>query len=234
MMWQVPRMWEGGDVFILGGGPSLLKQFDIPDEVIKDVFDGKLPISAYSPYMVQLHDKHVIAINAAYLIGDWIDMVFFGDSGFFQAHKVRLAKFPGLKVSCHAHADKIDWVKYTPRDGTHARGISFNRQMVSWNGNSGCAAISIAAHTGAKRIILLGFDMRLDGNSRQHWHSVYRSNGIRTINPRKPSLPFDRHMGGMNNILSDAKVKGIEIINCSQESAITQFPKMTLEEILNK
>lgn len=74
MNWIVPKIWEGGDVWIIGGGPSLTKQFDIPNDVVQRVLAGNAPPSVYSPYMSYLHDKHVIGINVAFLIGDWIDM----------------------------------------------------------------------------------------------------------------------------------------------------------------
>jgi hypothetical protein len=87
MTWQVPLMWEDSDVWIIGGGPSVTKQFGIPDEVVQSVVKGTSPPNVYSPYMSFLHDKHVIGINVAYLIGDWIDIVFFGDVGFFLKHQ---------------------------------------------------------------------------------------------------------------------------------------------------
>jgi hypothetical protein len=227
MIWQIPQIWEGGDVWILGGGPSVPKQFNIPDNVIQDVVKGLLPPSAYSPYMSYLHDKHVIGINVAYLIGDWIDMIFFGDQHFFLQHQQGLAKHPAMKVSCHASTDKFNWVKYTPREDGKARGISTNPRSVCWNGNSGAAAISVAAHAGAKRIILLGFDMTLDGN-KQHWHNLYGKGG--NINYKK--LPFNRHLRGFPDIYKDAKRLGIEILNCSPNSAINEFKKVTVKELM--
>lgn len=233
MTWQVPRIWEGGDVWILGGGPSVLTQFNIPEDIRKDVLSGVSPLSVFSPYMKDLHDKHVIGINVAYLIGDWIDMVFFGDVGFFLQHKEKLALFKGLRVTCHSVAEKYPWVKYLPRDTRHPSGISPKPNMVSWNGNSGAAAISIAANAGAKRIILLGFDMKLDETNKQHWHGVYRKGGVREFNPKKPNgLPFERHMRGFPAIAADAKARGIEIINANPDSAITEFPRYSLKELL--
>lgn len=234
MIWQVPLIWEGGDVWIIGGGPSVPKQFGVPDEVIQDVIKGVVPISAYSEYMSFLHDKHVIGINVAYLLGEWVDMVFFGDVGFFLKHREALSKFGGIKVSCHPSADKYDWVKYTPRDRSHPRGITSNPKMVSWNGNSGAAAISIAANAGAKRIILLGFDMKLDDSKNQHWHNVYGRSPITP--PRFPKktrhLPFDRHLRGFADVSKDAKKRQIEIINANPDSAITEFRKFTIKELL--
>jgi len=230
MIWQVPRMWEGGDVWIIGGGPSVPKQFGIPDEIVQSVIKGTSPPSVYSPFMTFLHDKHVIGINVAYLIGDWMDAIFFGDIGFFLKHQRGLAAFPGLKISCHPQTDKYDWVKYTPRDKTHPKGISDNPKMVSWNNNSGSAAVSIAANAGAERIILLGFDMKMD-NTQQHWHDLYGRNAPR--NPKKPRhMPFDRHLRGFSDMAKDAKRRGIEIINASPDSAITCFPKYSIKELL--
>lgn len=232
MVWQVPRMWEGGDVWIIGGGPSISKQFGIPDEVVNSVLKGTSPANVYSPYMNFLHDKHVIGINVAYLLGDWIDLVFFGDIGFFLKHQQGLAKFPGLRVSCHPQMDRYDWIKYTPRDTGHPRGISDNPKLASWNNNSGAAAISIAANAGAKRIILLGFDMKLDVDKKQHWHDLYGKGSVKR-DPKKPThFPFERHLRGFAEIAKDANRRKIEIINANPDSAIKEFRKFTIKELL--
>jgi len=232
MMWRVPRMWDGGDVWIIGGGPSIPKQFGVPDDVIQKVIAGASP-KIYSSYMSALHDKHVIGINVAYLLGDWIDMVFFGDGGFFMKHSVGLSKFPGLKVSCHPKAEKVKWVKFVGRDGSHSRGISNSPSRVSWNGNSGAAAINVTAHAGAKRIILLGFDMRLSDTNYQHWHDLYGRHKAGYKNKKgKINLPFTRHLRGFPQIASDAKKLGVEIINASPTSMINCFPKYSVNELL--
>ena len=230
MIWQVPKIWDGGECWIIGGGPSILRQFEIPDEVIRNVVVNKAHMSAYSPYFAPLHDKHIIGINVAYLLGDWVDMVFFGDAGFFNNHKEKLAAFPRIKASCHPTVTKSPWVKYLGKD-KKGRGISPTNGMVCWNGNSGAAAISLAVHTGVKRIILLGFDMTLDEQARQHIHSLYsyapaKRGGI----PRK--LPFDRHLQGFPTIAHDAKQMGVEILNASPNSTIQEFRKVTVKELL--
>lgn len=230
----MPRIWEGGDVWILGGGPSVTEQFGIPDQVVSDVLQGVLPPSAYSPYMRGLHDKHVIGINVSYLIGEWIDMVFFGDSKFFLPHKERLAAWPGLKVACHHSIRSLSWVKFLERDPAHPRGISSNPKMISWNCNSGASAISVAANAGAKRIILLGFDMTRGAEGDQHWHSLYRTSPRQTGVKALPSKhdPFHRHLLGFPQIAKDAKARGIEILNCSPISAIKEFPKVNVKDLL--
>jgi hypothetical protein len=127
--------------------------------------------------------------------------------------------------------DKYFWIKYIPRDNKHPRGISDNPKMASWNGNSGAAAISIAANAGAKRIFLLGFDMKLDDSRKQHWHDLYGR--LKNRNPKKPQhMPFDRHLRGFAEISKDAKRRGIEIINVCPDSAIREFKKVSLKEII--
>ena len=230
MSWQVPRMWEGGDVWIIGGGPSMPKQFDIPDEVVRSVLAGTSPASVYSPYMSFLYDKHVIGINVAYLIGTWIDIVFFGDNNFFFQHKEGLAEFPGIKISCHSQVEPYKWVKYMPKDAK-GRGISDNPKMVCWNNNSGAAAISVAVNAGAKRVILLGFDMKLGETNMQHWHNLY-GKGECLDTRRIQKLPFGRHLRGFSIIMADARKRGVQILNCSPDSAIVEVPKVSLKDLI--
>lgn len=231
MTWQVPRIWEDGDVWIIGGGPSIPLQFDVPDKVVRKIVSGSFSPNIYSPYMSALHDKHVIGINVAYQIGDWIDMVFFGDGGFFLKYQERLSQFPKLRVSCSPKTADVSWVKYLMRDGQHPRGISSNPKAVSWNGNSGAAAISIAANAGAKRIILLGFDMKLGDHKDQHWHDLY-GRGVINDDRRARKMPFHKHLRGFPAIAEDAKKRGIEILNASPDSAIECFRKVTVKELL--
>lgn len=231
MSWKVPKMWQDEDVWILGGGSSVSKEFDIPQNIINKVLSGSLPPSVYSNYLKPLHNKHVIGINVAYLIGDWLDMVFFGDNNFFLQHMQGLADYPGLKVSCSPVTIKHPWVKYLPRDTKKRRGISSNNRSVSWNHNSGAAAISVAAYTGANRIILLGFDMKLNNDKRQHWHDVYKR-GVYDDPNKLKKLPFYRHLAGFKFIAQDAARMGIEIINASPNSAISDFPKIAVSKLL--
>jgi len=226
-------MWDGGDVWIIGGGPSVPEQFGIPGGVIRKVIEGSSPPSVYSPYMSYLHNKHVIGVNMAYRIGNWIDMMVFGDNGFFLKEQMYLAKFPGLKISCHPDSRSETWLKYLGRDTEHPRGISSDPRKVSWNYNSGAVAINVAVHTGAKRIMLLGFDMKLSNNNIQHWHDLYGKGPAQLQDQKRlRKLPFDRQLIGFPVIAEDAKRMGVEIINVCPDSAINCFPKFTLKELI--
>jgi len=226
MSWIVPRIWQGGDAWIIGGGPSITRQFEIPDEVVAKVLRKELPISSYEAYLGAIRHKHTIGVNIAFLLGDWIDFAFFGDKGFLLKWQNDLKQFPKPKVSCNPVATKYSWIKFLDKDRNKNFGISNKPGRVSWNNNSGAAAINFAVHLGAKRIFLLGFDMQLVDNH-QHWHSQYH------VGKSKPkSLPFDMHLRAFPDIATDAKKMGIEIINVSPDSRINVFPKVSLKEAL--
>ena len=228
-MWSVPNIWDGGEVWIIGGGPSMTAQFGIPDEVVKRVLSKHSQPNVYSPYMEAIHKKHVIGINVAYMIGGWMDMIFFGDVSFFLGHANGIAKHPGIKVCSHHCAIPHSWIKYVPSN-KRTWGISTDPKTVCWNGNSGAAAISIAANTGAKRIILVGFDMYVKDNTQQHWHDIYEK--LTPMRKQPVIIPFETHLRGFPEIAKDAKSRGIEIINASPDSKITQFPKCNVKDLL--
>jgi hypothetical protein len=230
MLWQVPKIWQDGEVWIIGGGPSIFKQFEIPEEVVQKVINKEASPEIYSPYMSSIHNKHVIGVNVAFKIGQWIDMVFFGDSSFLLRYEKGLAEFPGLVISCHPRVDRYGWIKHTARDNNKRYGLTNNPKKVCWNGNSGGAAINLAVHTGVKRIVLLGFDMVLDETKKQHWHSEYPQ---RVGKKNRPvPLPFNRHLKGFPQIAKDARMMGIEILNCSGISAIKDFKRVNLKDLV--
>ena len=228
MQWDIPKIWQGGDVWILGGGSSLVQQFNIPNNIVEDVRSGKCSIAAYSPYLFELHKKHILAVNTSFLLGNWVDMLFFGDDTFYDLCSREITMYKGLKVSCHFKFDALKYKKKGIRyikKSIKREGISIKKGEIAWNKNSGAAAINIAVHTGAKRIILVGFDMALDENQNQHWHSFYKQ-------PKATEILFAKHLEGFGAIKEDADKLGVTIINTSMDSKIKQFEKINYKELL--
>ena len=225
MLWQVPRLWEGGRCFILGGGPSMPRQFGVPEELITEVLQGADP-SLYSPYFKPIHKEHVIGVNMAIKLGDWIDVMFFGDDNFWNVRKYEIINYKGIRTTIidKAKREIPSKIKLLKRDPKKV-GISKNKSMLCWNFNSGSAAINLAVHFGAKQIILLGFDMKLDKSSNQHWHKYYYSGKAVQSN-------FRKHLESFPQIAADAKQMGIEILNANPDSRIDNFPKVSLKEVL--
>ena len=234
MNWFAPPIWEGAECWIIGGGSSIPYEFGVPEEIIKGVTFGERKSSAYSEYLAPIHDKHIIGINNVYQIGDWIDVEFFGDNAWYLAHRIALARWHGLKISCAPRFDKNkgkEGIKYLAKNKDKKYGITSDPTMVSWNQNSGCAAISIAHHFGVKRIILLGFDMSLGAGNISHWHGSH-GNLRRKALKRGNKDPFRKHLEGFPQIAKDAEDMGIEIINASSISTIKEFPKVPLKYLL--
>jgi hypothetical protein len=231
MFWHTPKIWKNQDVWIVGGGPSLTSTFNIPEEIVSKVRENKLPLSSYSPFMEVLHDKRVIGINVAYQLGDWVDMVFYGDGNFLKKYEKRLFDFNGLCVTCSPHGAPIPWMKYLERARSQRFALSPNSNKVVWNQTSGAAAINLAVHLGAKRIILIAFDMNLTAN-RQHWHGVYRSSLIEEKEKIKKKKVFERHLRPFPDIKRNLDKLGIKIYNISPNSAIKCIETRTLEQVL--
>lgn len=89
--------------------------------------------------------------------------------------------------------------------------------------NSGAGALLLAAHWGARRIILLGYDCQYAPDGQRHWHGD--------------------HPQGLGNCVSIARfpgqfaqiapqLEGLKVINASRNSILTLWPRMELEKAL--
>ena len=203
-LWRVPRLWPGGECFILGGGPSL-----------KDVD------------MSRLKGRRVIAVNNAFKLADWIDVMFFGDPRWLknQGIKLGILNFAGLKVTTREeHLDK-PWIRVVKRRVQPTGGVSRDPGILVWNISSGACAIGLAYHFGVKRIVLLGFDMRkVDGKT--NWHDDYAV-------PKKFQFnPYSRFMKPFEGIAKDLKRLNVECLNATPGSALDVFPIVELEDVI--
>ncbi len=228
--WFVPRMWDDGECWIIGGGSSLPRQFGVPESIIKKVMEKKITVAAYSDYFKPIHDRHVIGTNAAYFLGDWISILYFGDLPFFRENKYQLYNFLNLKVTSAGNLPVENSyehknIKKLKRDLRY--GLSEYGDTIRWNGNAGGGAINLAAHLGVKRILLLGFDMKANEKGQTHWH-VGLPNYLKPTEP----LAFFKFLKSFPAIASDAKRRHIEILNVSEDSALDVFPKVKLKDVL--
>jgi hypothetical protein len=237
MIWKVPKMWDGGKCWIIGGGLSMPYQFKVPPEIIHDVCLGKLTLASYSPFMEPIHGAHVIGVNNAYQIGEWIDILFFGDGSWYLAHRRKLAGWPGIRVTCtprfgNRPKEAMEGVKYVRKNRGKTKGLTFDMSKISWNGNSGASAINLAVLLGAKTICLLGFDMNTYYGERLKTKIPFtHHHGNHGKAVRKP--PYKRQLMGFPIISKDAEKMGVAIYNVNHKSAIQDFPKISLAEALD-
>lgn len=89
--------------------------------------------------------------------------------------------------------------------------------------NSGQRAIQLAAHLGAERVILLGYDCTLANGA--HWHGRH---------PATMHNPVPHEVGRWHSDFSSlaGALPDVEIINASRETALTCFKRLPFEAAL--
>lgn len=97
--------------------------------------------------------------------------------------------------------------------------------VVGDGGNSAFQSLNLAVQFGARRILLVGVDLRLDRGV--HWHGRH---GPGLNNPRAENLDhWRRAFDGVAAQLSDL---GVEVINCSPVSTLSAYPIVEFSEAL--
>lgn len=210
--WTVPREWTGETAFLLGGGPSLLG------------FDASV-----------LRGRRVIAINNSYLLAPWADVLYYADRSWWLAHRDEWIDQAGVR---QPGARALFTGKYRVSIGTSedctnrlrstgASGLESNPSCLKHGSNSGYQCIGLAAHFGVSRIVLLGYDMRVDG-ARTHWH------------PGHPNHTPDRQQRSLEHVflprfaslVAPLAAAGIEVLNATPRSALTCWPIVALDQVL--
>jgi hypothetical protein len=121
--------------------------------------------------------------------------------------------------------DKLDYAaKYalTLVRGYTAEGFSYDQRQIHYGQNSGFQAINLAILFGARRIVLVGFDMRNIGNKRHFFGDHPKE--LRNTDPSGFVRNFDR---AARNLPVD-----VHIINATPDSALKCFPSVALDKAL--
>lgn len=193
--------WTGRTAVILASGPSL-RSF---------IRGGSLP-------------DHVktITTNSTIFAYPKADVAFGLDFMWWKVHQAATRR--DSEAAC--------WT--TDRTAAERFGLNFVRganetglhpKRVNSNGNSGFAAINFAALCGAKRILLLGFDMALGVEGQKHWHPEHSR-------PCVQAQCFGDWIHRSAALARGCEKAGVSVVNCSTRTALTCFPIMELEEAL--
>lgn len=223
MSWKVPRLWPDSTIYVIGAGPSLIGMDScLPPR------NGRYGLDAY------LHDKYVVGVNDAFEIGDYVDVLFFGDTRWYWARKERIKQFKGLKLTCnkgtkwgkgHESVEQEPDIKVL--NIYKSFGLTKKRDGVGWNRSSGGAALNIAVHLGAKRIIMLGYDM---DDSDRGYDGLLRKHVPGMINEYKPDV-YKFQSGAMPRLKKEFDLAHIEVLNANPHSAIKEFKKVKLGDV---
>ena len=163
-----------------------------------------------------------IAVNDSYRLAPWADALYACDPQWWEHHigAVRSGFSGELWTQDGATADKhgLNWIQ-----GHHNPGLSDNPDYIHYNSNSGAQALNLAVLWGAKRLILIGFDMKSEG-SKRHWFGNHPGTLDKASDYRDWVQKF-------RIIARDLKKMGVQVVNCSMNSALDCFEKRPLSAL---
>jgi len=200
--WCIPPEWTGETAFLLGGGPSLRS------------FDAEC-----------LRGRRVIAINNSWELAPWADVLYFCDEKWWRWYGEKAATgFVGRYIvtpALHVPDRRGRLIKLTG-----ATGLETDPCGLRHGSNSGYQAINLAYHFGARRIVLLGYDMNVNGST--HWHA-----GHPTTKPEAFQQTLDNAMlPKFPTIVEPLATAGVEVLNATPGSALTCWPIVPLGDTL--
>lgn len=218
--------WSGKTAVIIASGPGLteahVEHVGLQDGRVRR-YSG-LETNLGSWLEEPLPKLKVIAINSTFKLAPWADVIYAGDLQWWKTYHKEVKKTcPGSSLwTCDHQAAshyQLNRIK-----GVNRPGLGLN--VVHTGGNSGYQAINLAFLFGCRRILLLGFTMRvIDG--RKHWHPDHPTPLTQVVLPDEWRHKFVK-------LADDLRQHGCEVVNCDPLSALTVFPMGTIEEELKK
>ena len=154
----------------------------------------------------------------------WADIGYACDLAWWKQYHGQTGDFLKLSVdraACKRFAD-VHQVSLNKNDD---RLELLKIGTVGWAGNSGFHCLNLAVQFMAAKIILVGFDMRVDLGL--HWHGKHPS-GMNNPSARNA----DRWRRCVDAAAEVIAALGVTVVNASPISALQNYPKMSLKEAL--
>ena len=204
MPWSVPCLWPGATVACLGGGPSLTVE-----------------------QLNELRGRaRVIAINDAWRLAPWADALYACDGRWWRKQD-GVRAYAGLKITLSNSAAQVAaWPEIKVLENTGTEGLELSPHGLRTGRNGGYQAINLAVHLGARRILLLGYDMRLSADGRSHWF------GDHADWPTRPNIYRDVFLPHFEGLAHALDAIGVAVVNCTPGSALQVFPTAPLDQAL--
>lgn len=169
----------------------------------------------------------ILAIKENYRLCPTADVVY-GCDGPWWRSRHGLPDFPGAKLAhdtavCAMYRD-VHKIEIDDVD----RFLFAVPGRIGSGGNSGFQALNIAAQFGARKILLVGFDMHTGAGV--HWYGMNTWNMAN--NPGDPQLMKWRSAFASQAVV--LRKMGVEVVNASPDSAIRCFPIRSVEETMEE
>lgn len=213
--WSIPPDYPSGTAFLLGGGTSLPQQDGI----------GLLHDPQTRTRILRGGSSVVIAVNRSYRSFPFAEYLLFMDSGFYDLEHGRedFQQFAGRKVSLGYNTRDVPEGVLSVGRGAPT-GLSLDPRILAHGSNSGYAAINLAVLLGCTTIVLLGYDMSVGEDGREHHYEEYPS-GRHNKTFGYFSGVYLRRFGSLPPILEQL---GVRVWNCSPISRLPWWPKTSL------
>lgn len=181
------------------------------------------PSAAGVPLEAAQGKSKVIAIKTSWQLAPWADALYGCDKPWWIAHQ-GVPQFKGRKFSPSPTVSKVYpdvmLVRLVPRAQIITGEIGrIGCGLRTGGGHSGFQAINLAVQFGARRIVLVGFDMSLSRGA--HWHA--HAQGTRQ---RKDAKGMAECRVALDDCAKQLSDMGVEVINAAPESALVNYRKM--------
>lgn len=165
----------------------------------------------------------MIVVNDNYLRVPNADVLFAADKPWWKLHSQRISKTcPKIeRWSCEGMTREFGTNVWPAEPGM---GISDDKEYRYRRGSSsGFMATGLAIKWGARHIVLVGMDCKVSKDGKAHWFGDH---------PR-PILPSPQPMQTWarewDSLAAPAKERGIDVVNCTIDTAIKMLRRSTLE-----
>lgn len=195
---------KGGTILCVASGPSLTRE---------DVEYARDKVHA------------TIVINSSFRMAPWAHILYAADFNWWDSNMsdVRAANISAelWTVSLQA-ARKFGLHFIQPEKGKP--GLSRDASCIRTGMHSGYQVMNLAYHLGARRVLLLGYDMQRTGG-KSHWHGDHKR-------PCHNNMDYKAALGHFPRLALDLRSEGVEIVNCTRETALKCFPRAPIQEVL--
>ena len=192
-----PRLWRDETCVILASGPSL---------TAADV--------AYCRGRAR-----ILAIKDAIRLAPDADALYASDAKWWAYYGDELS-YVGPRYALEMAA--APWASVLKNTGS--TGLELRPDGLKTGSNSGYQAINLAVHLGARKIVLLGYDMS-PANGQHHWFGAHPY-------PNATVPPYSLFLKCFETLVTPLRTAGVEVLNATRRTVLHAFERRSLEEAL--
>ena len=172
---------------------------------------------------------NVIAINRAGEFAPGAQVLWWTDAKFWRGNSVKILAHPApWKATCNLnYGSEVLPAEIKQYRITGHKGFDPDPACLRSGNNSSYAAMHLAAHLGARKLILLGVNMRHGPGGETHFHGGH---GVMHMEDTLVQLMLP----WFESLAKPLAERGIEVINASPVSALKTWRRCSIDEGLRE